>query len=193
MMVGRYIGGKHALFPFIVFALLAGIVPPSANASVQGHPGGVSKEMVNISIRKSVVAGITGMNDMALGSASPKDGAVWSSDVCIYSATGSYSIAAIGSRAADGNFVMSNGAQALAYNVVWNDGGAGHLSDNGVALKPGVPSTLGKATTANPTCHRGAAFDPTARLIIKIPPAIMQVASSGKNFADSLTLLVSPN
>ena len=174
----------RAIFTFALAILFCA----PAFASVDGQLGARSEGSVHIMVRKSPVAGITALNDMAIASADFAKGAAWSSDVCVYSATGGYHVAAVGSAAMGGDFVMSDGDETLAYNVAWNDGGAGHLSDRGIALKPGVVSGgFHKAITGATVCREGA----TARLVITVPPATVLAGNEG--FSESLTLLVSPD
>jgi hypothetical protein len=69
----------------------------SAYAATQGTLGATSTGSANISITKSVQAQISDISDMTVANWSIGDGAVTlTSNVCVYSSTGSYRVTATG-------------------------------------------------------------------------------------------------
>ena len=165
-----------------------------AYAATQGVLGATSMGSILLTVRKTAAAGISGLRDMSVQWTDGDSDITWVNDLCVFStrASGGYTIKALGAGGASGAFVMSDGAKKLPYNVLWNDGGAKNLSDNGILLKPGVTSPeMTHAATDSANCH-GPNAGPTARLMVSIPAANMKVASEG-NYSESLTLVVSPN
>jgi hypothetical protein len=119
---------------------------------------------------------------------------IWTNDLCVFSsrAQGAYSIKASGSAQAGGAFVLTGAHHSLPYDVTWNAGGIGNLSNSGVHLSANMPSgLLSGAATDNSNCN-GNISGPTARLVITIPKQSLLGVAPG-SYADTLTLLVSPN
>lgn len=165
-----------------------------AHAASNGSLGATSQGSSTISVTKAVQAQISDISDMTLSGWSIGDGAVTlTSNVCIYSTTGSYTVRATGSGA--GNiFTINSGSNLLAYSVTWNDGGATHLANTGTLLAPGVTSTnFSNASTTSALCNGGGASNDTARVIVGITSVAMDAAaSSATPYTGTLTMLVTP-
>lgn len=180
---------------FYTLALSAALLTaPMAHAATQGVLGATSTGSSTISITKSVQAQISDISDMTLANWSVGDGAVvLTSNVCIYSSTGSYRVTATGSGL--GNlFTLSSGLNVLPYSVTWNAAGAGALTNTGTAMLTNVQSTtFSNASTASATCNGGGAANDTARVIVGVTSATMlAAASSATPYTGTLTLLVTP-
>lgn len=179
---------------FLLAAAVAQTAALTAHASRQGRLGKTSSGSVTITLVKHATVSVSGTRDMAVNAASAKSGVLWTNDICVYTslATGGYTVVASGAPSAGGAFVLSNGAGTIPYNINWNAGGAGNLSNSGVPLNPGVQTPpLGNAATGNATC-KDTASGATARLIVNVPQSALQTASPG-SYTESLTLLMSPN
>ncbi len=177
-----------------LMVLASALTPVMGFASVQGMLGPTSTGSVGISVTKVSAAKISGLNDMIVTWSASDNDIIWTNDVCVFSsrALGSYTIRASGSTQAGGAFTLSGQNQNLDYQVTWNAGGTGNLSNNGIALQPNVTSSaLSGAATDNSTCN-GNASGPTARLVITIPKTSLVAANAG-GYADTLTLMISPN
>ena len=182
--------GFIVLVEIVTVCILSG---GAAYAATQGALGATSIGSLLLTVRKTASAGISGLRDMTANLTESNSDLTWSNDVCVFSTNvgGSYTIKATGSQG-NGTFALSDGAKVLPYNVLWNDGGAGNLSNSGVLLQPGVTShEMTKAATDSANCN-GASTGPTARLIINIPAANIRAADVG-NYTESLTLIVSPS
>jgi hypothetical protein len=114
--------------------------------------------------------------------------------VCIYNTAGrTYGITATGGPS---GFLLSNGANTLAYTVLWNDGGAANPAGgttapmfNGIKLAARNNARIPTDTPTNSTdCNAGAS--PTAQLTITINSTAMDAARDG-TFTGTLTLLLS--
>ncbi|MGE0754245.1 MAG: hypothetical protein AB7L92_03695 [Alphaproteobacteria bacterium] len=178
----------------LLASLIVTVMANHAWAATQGTLGATSQGSANISITKSLQAQITGIDDMTLANWSIGDGAVTlTSDVCIYSSTGSYTVRATGSGAANA-FTISSGANAIIYGVVWNSGGAGNLANTGATLVTNIASaTLNNADTGSATCSGGGAGNDTARIVVSITDIAMGAApSSATPYTGTLTLLITP-
>ncbi len=114
--------------------------------------------------------------------------------LCIYNTAGrTYGITATGGA---GGFVLTSGANSIAYTVTWNDGGAGNPSGgttapmvNGVKLTARNNARISTDAPANSsTCNAGAS--PTAQVTIGISATNMDAARDG-TFTGTLTLLLS--
>ena len=164
-----------------------------AFAAMQGALGATSTGHISLSVTKTAVAQINGLNDMTATWTQGDADLVWTNDVCVYSSkqAGHYTVTAVGAASAGGAFVMTDGAKQLPYSVTWNDGGAGNLSNDGVKLQPNTHSaTFSQAATDSPTCHGSSAHSPTARLVITVAENALQQVDAG-NFTEGLTLIVS--
>lgn len=165
-----------------------------AYAAAQGALGASSVGSIIISVRKTASVGISGLRDMTANWTPGESDVLWSNDLCVFSntASGKYTITASGARNANGAFVLSDGNNQLPYQVSWSDGGAGNLSDHGVALKPDTTSApMDKGSGDSGNCGSGQ-NKANARLIISIPATTMKAVPEG-NYRESLTLLVSPS
>lgn len=177
-----------------ILLLMALILPTITIAATQGILGLTSTGTTTISITKSVQAQISDISDMTLANWSVGDGAVTlTSDVCIYSSTGSYRVTAMGSGVAN-LFTIASGGSLIGYSVTWNAGGAGGLANTGTLLVPNIQSfTFSNATTTSATCDGGGAANDTARVIVDIPALTMLLApSSATPYTGTLTLLITP-
>lgn len=68
-----------------------------------------------------------------------------SSDICVYSSTGSYTITATGSGSgAPGAYIITSNGNDVIYSVIWNAGGATHLANTGSTLTTGAASPAGR-------------------------------------------------
>lgn len=176
-----------------IAAVLALTASPSF-AATQGTLGATSTGSINISITKSVQAQISDLSDLTLANWSIGDGAVvLYSNACIYSSTGNYKVTATGSGLAN-LFTISSGLNLIPYTVTWNAGGAGGLSNTGTALTTNIQSgSFGNANTASANCGGGGVSNDTARIIVNISQASMNLAASSPTpYTGTLTLLVSP-
>ena len=165
-----------------------------AHANTQGALGPTSTGTSNISVTKSVQAQISDISDMTLSNWSVGGGAVTlSSNVCVYSSTGSYKITATGSGTA-GGFTIASGSNTIPYSVTWNAGGAGALGNTGTVLSTNVQSvTQTNASISSATCGGGGAGNDTARVIVGITSTAMDAAvSSNTPYTGTLTMLVTP-
>lgn len=170
-----------------------GMAGPS-QAATQGLLGATSTGTSTISITKSVQAQISDIQDMTLPNWSIGDGAVeLSSDVCVYSSTGSYRVTATGSGLVNA-FTLASGLNVLPYSVTWNSGGVGNLASTGATLLPNVQSlTMANASTASATCNGGGAGNNTARVVVSIPEIVMNAAASSPTpYTGTLTMLITP-
>ena len=114
--------------------------------------------------------------------------------VCIYNTAGrTYGITATGSAS---GFVLTSGANTIAYTVTWNDGGAANPAGgttspmvSGVKLTARNNARIGTDTPANSSnCNAGAS--PTAQITIGISATNMDAARDG-TFTGTLTILLS--
>lgn len=166
----------------------------SAYAATQGTLGATSTGTANISITKSVQAQISDISDMTATNWSIGDGAVtMTSNICIYSSTGSYKITATGNGASNA-FTVASGGNTIPYTVTWNAGGAGGLANSGTALTTNVQSaSFTNASTSSATCSGGGSANDTARVIVGISSGSMNAAaSSATPYTGTLTMLVTP-
>ena len=179
---------SFALLGFLVF------ISGYAHAATQGSLGTSSTGIANISITKAVQARISDISDMTLGSWSVADGAVQlTSNVCIYSSTGSYRLTATGSGLAN-IFTLTSNGNLLPYSVAWNAGGAGALASTGTALLAGIQSsTFANADQASSTCSGGGSANDTARVVVNVSALAMELAiGSTTPYTGTLTMLVTP-
>ncbi len=186
---------KHS-FNVYIRSLLIPLLAFSSNgqAATQGTLGATSQGTATITVTKAVQAQISDISDMTLPSWSIGDGAVaLSSDVCVYSTTGSYTVRATGSGTGSA-FTIASGSNLLAYTVTWNAGGAGGLSNTGTALTSNVTSSsFSNASTTSALCSGGGASNDTARVIVGITGSDMNAAaSSATPYSGTLTMLVTP-
>lgn len=173
--------------------ILLVVFPFPLQAATQGTLGLTSTGSASISVTKSVQAQITDIHDMTLANWSIGDGAVTlTSNVCIYSSTGSYKVTATGSGVANA-FTLQSGGNTLIYSVTWNSGGVGNLANTGSLLLSGVQSTtFSNADTGSATCSGGGAND-TARVVVGITNvAMLAAASSATPYTGTLTMLITP-
>jgi hypothetical protein len=177
-------------------AALAARVPfaDDARAALQGTLGTTSNGSLNFSVTKPPRADISNLTDLQLAGWIVGDGAVtMTEDVCVYSTrpSGGYTVLAAGSGAGQ-DFTLSNGGATLPYQVSWNAGGVGNLSNTGTPLTSNVASAgFTHAATDSSSCS-GAAPGPTARLIVYVSNGQMSSAPSG-SYSGTLTLVVTPN
>lgn len=157
-------------------ALLTMAIPSLSQAATQGVLGSTSIGTARISVSKPIRAEVRGLGNILL-----KD---WTKDaqslsqVCIYSATGSYTVTA--STRSGAPFQASNGSQQLPYTLSWQDG---HKTQR---LLPGIPV---KSThlTASTSCS-------VAQLKLHLDEKTMQTAMLHPGtFAGQLTLLIRPD
>ena len=161
-------------------------------AATPGTLGATSTGTVNISITKSVQAQISDLTDMTWPNWSIGDPAItMTSDVCVYSSTGSYRVTATGSGLAN-IFTLGSGLNLIPYTVTWNAGGTGALANTGTTLLPGIASpTYTTASLASVTC--GGSANDTARVIVGVSSVVMTAAASSNTaYTGTLTLLVTP-
>ena len=169
------------------------LLPALAQAATQGTLGTTSQGSATISVTKAVQAEISDIHDMTLANWSIGDGAVTlSSDICVYSTTGSYTVRATGSGIGS-IFTIASGGNLLTYTVTWNSGGVSALSNSGTALLSNVTSTnFTNANTSSANCG-GVSANDTARVIVGIPSiAMTAAASSATPYTGTLTMLVTP-
>ena len=163
-------------------------------SATQGTLGATSTGSVNISITKSYQADITDLTDMTYGAWNISNGAVTlTSNVCVYSSTGSYTVAATGSGTS-GAFTLGSGGNTVAYSVTWNSGGAGSLANTGAVLTASAASsTLNNASTTSANCSGGGSSNDTARVIVGITLTNMQNAvTSTTAYTGTLTMIITP-
>lgn len=174
----------------LVLLVLAG----TANAATQGTLGSTSTGTAQISVTKNVQAQISDIQDMTLSNWSVGDGAVTlTSNVCVYSSTGTYKVTATGSGLL-GIYTIGSGLNLIPYTVKWNAGGAGNLADTGTNLTAGIQSSsFGNASTTSANCSGGGAGNDTARVVVGITQSAMDsAASSPTPYTGTLTMLVTP-
>lgn len=186
----------HLTMVMYAMAAVVGMecVALSAIASTQGFTGVTSQGAISLSLHKASMVRISNLSDMLVNWTDTDGDVVWRNDICVYSTRGNggYTVTATGASNDDGAFVMRNGENTVPYNITWNDGGGGNLSDEGIALLPGVPSgMLSHASTDNSSCSGGTP-GPTARLLITIPRSNIEAVHDG-NYSETLTLLLAPN
>jgi len=129
---------------------------------------------------------ITNLSDVDFGLISNLQAdALRSQNVCVYSQStgGRYSITAAGSGAGS-SFSLSNGSNALDYEVEWSDQ-SGQTS--GTSLTPNVAATGRVSAATQQTCNSGPAA--SASLIILMRSPSLSQAREG-TYSGSLTLLV---
>lgn len=190
--------GFGKLFPGAVTAsmVIAGVFASPSYSATQGTLGPTSVGSVTIRVTKPARARITNLSDLTIESWVPGDGdQILTDDICVYSTrpAGGYTIKATGSGS-NSAFTLSGGADLspLAYQVTWNSGGVGKLTNTGTALSPNVTSgALFNAATDSSTCT-GTNPGDTARLIVEITSANLDAAKDG-TYTGTLTLLVTPN
>jgi hypothetical protein len=131
---------------------------------------------------------ITGLSDVNFGLIANFDvDAVRSQNLCVFSGRPNlgYNVRGIGTGAG-GAFTLSNGVDALPYEVQWA-GTSGQTS--GVSLSPNLVRTGLVSSAAQQTCSNGPPT--TASLIVLIRAAALQ-ASAGGNYSGTLTLVLAP-
>lgn len=178
----------------LVFIATLYITGPFAHAATQGSVGATSTGTISISITKSFQADITDLSDMTYGSWNISNGAVtMTSNVCVYSSTGNYTVTATGSGALS-IFTLASGLNTVPYTVTWNSGGAGAIGNTGTLLAPLIPSTtMNNASTSSSNCSGGGASNDTARVIVGISLLAMETAvSSSTAYTGTLTLVITP-
>ena len=129
---------------------------------------------------------VTGLRDVALASLTGIDDAAAAQDVCVWSGSGSYAVAADGPRSGSA-FGLSGGAAlpALPFHVEWSQS-AGRNS--GTELHPGSQlAGLSSGATAT-DCSSGPSS--TASLIIRIRAADLQKATSRILYSGTITLIM---
>jgi hypothetical protein len=169
-------------------------IPGQALSATQGSLGTTSTGTANISITKSVQAQISDLSDMTLSNWNVGQGAVTlTSNVCIYSSTGSYKVTASGSGLLN-IFTIASGLNLIPYSVSWNAGGAGSLANTGTSLTSSIQSSsFSNANTSSATCSGGGSANDTARVIVSVASTDMQAAASSSTaYTGTLTLLVTP-
>ena len=176
--------------------VLAGFFASPSYSATQGTLGPTSVGSVTIRVTKPARARITNLSDLTIESWVPGDGdQILTDDICVYSTrpSGGYTIKATGSGS-NSAFTLSGGAEMspLEYQVKWNSGGVGKLTNTGNTLSPNVTSgALFNAATDSSTCT-GTNPGDTARLIVEISSASLDAAKDG-TYTGTLTLLVTPN
>lgn len=131
---------------------------------------------------------ITGLSDIGFGTLSNfAADAVRSDDICVFSNTSPerYRVTATGSGTG-GAFLLSSGANTLAYDVQWNDND-GQVT--GTQLLPNQPLASQSSNATQQRCNNGPAA--TASLIVILRSSALSAASSG-TYSGTLTLLVAP-
>jgi hypothetical protein len=183
------------LFRIISLIFIAAtVIPKIAWGASQGSLGSTSTGTANISITKSVQAQISDISDMTLSNWSVGDGAVTlTSNICVYSSTGSYKVTATGSGLLNA-FSISSGLNFIPYSVTWNSGGAGAINNTGTTLAPNIQSaSFSNASVASATCNGGGASNDTARVVVGVLSTDMQsAASSATPYTGTLTMLITP-
>jgi|GEM_PF-811099 len=193
--IGEMINRYRNLTIWVVAVLMvsSGILSGPVYSATQGTLGATSTGSVTISVTKPARANISDLNDLTVASWVTGGGTqVLTDDVCVYSTrpSGGYTIRATGSGAASA-FTLANGANLLAYTVIWNSGGVGALANTGTALTNNVTSaTLTKAARDSSTCI-GTVPGPTARLVVTILATALDAAVDG-TYTGTLTLLITP-
>lgn len=178
----------------IVAGVAASLLYGESFAATQRTLSPNSTGSVTISATKAARARVSGLTDLTLTSWVENDGNVTlTTDACVYSsrALGAYTVKATGSGIASA-FTIANGPNTLPYNVTWNSGGVGALTNTGAALTSGVTSPgLTRAARDSATCT-GATPGPNARLIVGLLAANLANAADGA-YTGTITLLVTPN
>lgn len=162
-------------------------------AATQGTIGNSSSGNLTITLSKPAQARVSALNDMIVTNWQLADGAITlRDDICVYSSSaGRYLINATGSGAG-GAYTLVSGANTIAYTATWNSGGVGNLADTGVALSPGVNTTLRTLAAMDSSTCNGANPGPTARLIVRITNAVMTAAPQGY-YTGTITIIATPN
>jgi hypothetical protein len=167
------------------------LAPHFSFAATQGSLAATSSGSVAISVKKDVRVKVSSLSDLTQDAWEDGNGdVVLTNDVCIYStrAMGGYKVAPLGSGA-NNAFTLSNGANTLAYELKWQDGGEGNLSAPTTSLTANtVSSNFQHASTTSPNCSAGK----TARMEVRIGANNMSAASDGI-YTGVLTLIVSPS
>ena len=170
-----------------LLACSAFALPGTAIAATQGTIGATSTGTVGISATVPGRAQISGLTDIAFGTADPSTAASKSENVCVWSNTSGkgYQITATGSGAANA-FTLTDGTNLLAYSVAW---AATSGQTSGTALATGTALTGQTTTASNPTCASGPTS--TASLIVSMSAANLQAAVAS-TYNGTLTLVVAP-
>jgi hypothetical protein len=176
-------------------------VPPSRGASLRagkarGTPKGAPRVVLPIALFLAAAVypvpafaqkvRITNLSDVNFGLLTNlQSDALRSQNICIFSnsAGNRYSIAATGSGSGS-SFTLSNGSDALAYEVEWADQSG---QTTGTSLAPNVAATGRVSSATHQSCNAGP---PTsASLIVILRSSALTQAREG-NYSGSLTLLV---
>lgn len=108
-------------------------------------------------------------------------------DICIYSTTGSYTVTATGSGAAD-RFRVANGAEFMNYTVRWNDEPS--TTSGQITLSRSTASATQTTTeTVSDDCSGGTS--PTAHIQIRFGNGQLRRNIPG-TYTGTLTLLITP-
>ena len=185
------------------FVVDVGSPARSGSAPPAGSPGRRGKRQSGLLVLLGLLAAILGsapayaqsnnvritkLSDVVFGSiANLGVDAISSQSICVYahSTSNGYQVTASGSGAG-GAFVLTSGASALAYDVLWNQS-AGQSS--GSQLGPNITLTGQTSAATQQTCNTGPAT--TASLILVLRASALSSARAG-SYSGTLTLLVGP-
>lgn len=133
-------------------------------------------------------ASISGLSDVTFGTIGSFSDRSVSQNICVYSQStnGGYSVIATGSGPG-GAFVLSSGAAALAYEVLWS--GSSNQS-GGTSLIAGTSSGGYASVASQKTCTNGPPH--SASLTVVLRSASLEAATAG-NYAGSLQLTIVPD
>ena len=167
-------------FRIAVFATLTA-TSGVAMAATQGTTGGTSTGSSVLTVTKSAEVQISGIEDITFSDAGfIGAGVVGSSDLCVYSSGGSYTINASSSQA---QYSLTDGASGqINYSVTWEANGGGAVS-----LAHNTASAAFTGSQAGPTC--GGSENVT--MVVTLDPNTFNSAVAG-DYSDTLTLLVAP-
>ena len=178
----------------VIFAVLLAVGVQRCIAASQGSLATNSSGSMVISVVKPARANISGLSDLSVSGWAAGDGdQTVSEDICVYSTRpgGGYTVKATGTGAGNG-FTLVYAGRTLPYQVSWNAGGVGTLSNTGTALTANSPSSpFTHAATDSSTCN-GATAGPTARLLVTFLASSLASVSSG-TYTGTLTLMITPN
>ena len=176
-----------------IFAVFLAVGVQKCIAATQGSLAANSSGSLVISVVKPPRANISGLSDLSVSGWVVGDGdQTVSEDICVYSTrpSGGYTVKATGTGSGNG-FTLAYSGRTLPYQVRWNAGGVGALSNSALPLTANSPSPFTHAATDSSSCS-GAIAGPTARLLITFLASSLTSVSAG-TYAGTLTLMITPN
>jgi hypothetical protein len=172
-------------FLTIGFGALVGETTRSSFAATQGTIGATSDGALNITLTIAILARVSGIDDIDLGTWSGSGDLAISDDICVWASGGGYSITASGDGAG-GAFTLGSGDNTVEYSVKWADGGG---SESGTALSSNAALEGQTSTATSSDCDGGN--DPSATVAVEIAENQLAGAAGG-SYSGTITLVVAP-